>query len=183
VFTAFDSNGDGVDDNFFGDFTNAGKGTVQGVEAEYQWLPTRHWQVSGNVAWLDAQYDEFMSRGVNIADSQEFTNAPEFSGALNLEYHTDLSGGGELSARAGYTYQSEVWPTTDLSPVIRQDGYGLVNAGVIWRLDDAWSFSLHGSNLTDEEYRTTGYNIGVFGVLTGFYGPPREYALTARYDF
>jgi iron complex outermembrane recepter protein len=183
VFTAFDSNGDGVDDNFFGDFTNAGKGTVQGVEVEYQWLPTQHWQVSGNVAWLDAQYDEFMSRGVNIADSQEFTNAPEFSGALNLEYHTDLSGGGNLSARAGYSYQSEVWPTTDLSPVIRQDGYGLVNAGVIWKLDDAWSFSLHGNNLTDEEYRTTGYNIGVFGVLTGFYGPPREYSLTARYDF
>ncbi|HJW44944.1 MAG TPA: TonB-dependent receptor [Lysobacter sp.] len=183
VFTAFDSNGDGVDDNFFGDFTNAGKGTVQGVEVEYQWLPTQHWQVSGNVAWLDAQYDEFMSRGVNIADTQEFTNAPEFSGALNLEYHTDLSGGGNLSARAGYSYQSEVWPTTDLSPVIRQDGYGLVNAGVIWKLDDAWSFSLHGNNLTDEEYRTTGYNIGVFGVLTGFYGPPREYSLTARYDF
>ena len=29
VFTAFDSNGDGVDDAFFGDFTNAGTGTVK----------------------------------------------------------------------------------------------------------------------------------------------------------
>ncbi len=179
VFTALPGGG------FFGDFTNAGKGTVTGVEAEYQFMPTPNWLLSGNLAWLDAKYDEFISGGVNIADSQYFTNAPEFSGAINLEYRTDLANGGNLSARVGYSYQSEVWPTTDLSPVIRQDGYGLINAGVIWRANDAWSFSLQGTNLADEEYRTTGYNLvsAGLGVLTGFYGPPRQYSLTARYDF
>jgi iron complex outermembrane receptor protein len=169
--------------SFFGDFTNAGKGTVQGVEVEYQFLPTEHWLVSGNLAWLDAQYDEFMSGGVDIADTQYFTNAPEFSGALNAEWRTALDGGGNLSARVTYAYQSEVWPTTDLSPAIRQDGYGLVNAGVIWNVNDAWTLSLQGTNLADEEYRTTGYNIAAYGVLTGFYGPPRQYSLMARYDF
>jgi iron complex outermembrane receptor protein len=169
--------------SFFGDFTNAGKGTVNGVEVEYQFLPTANWLISGNLAWLDAKYDEFISSGVNIADTQYFTNAPEFSGALNVEYRTDLANGGNLSARVGYSYQSEVWPTTDLSPVIKQEGYGLVNAGVIWKVNDAWSLSLQGTNLADEEYRTTGYNIAAYGVLTGFYGPPRQYSLTARYDF
>jgi iron complex outermembrane receptor protein len=169
--------------SFFGDFTNAGKGTVQGVEVEYQFLPTQNWLISGNLAWLDAEYDEFITSGVNVADTQYFTNAPEFSGAVNVEYRTDLANGGRLSARVGYSYQSEVWPTTDLSPVIKQEGYGLVNAGVIWRVNDAWSLSLQGSNLADEEYRTTGYNIPAYGVLTGFYGPPRQYSLTARYDF
>jgi iron complex outermembrane receptor protein len=183
VFTSYDSNGDGVDDAFFGDFTNAGKGTVNGVEVEYQFLPTEHWLISGNLAWLDAKYDEFITNGINVADQQKFTNAPEFSGALNVEYRTDLANGGNISARVGYAYQSEVYPTTDLSEAIKQDGYGLLNAGVIWRLDDAWSFSLQGSNLTDKEYRTTGYNIAALGVLTGFYGPPRQFSLTARYDF
>ena len=179
VFTALPGGG------FFGDFTNAGKGTVTGVEAEYQFMPAQNWLVSGNLAWLDAQYDEFMSGGVNIADTQYFTNAPEFSGAINVEYRTDLASGGNLSARVGYSYQSEVWPTTDLSPAIRQGAYGLVNAGVIWRASDAWSFSLQGTNLADEEYRTTGYNLvsAGLGALTGFYGPPRQYSLTARYDF
>ncbi|MBK8123471.1 MAG: TonB-dependent receptor [Dokdonella sp.] len=37
VFTSFDSNGDGVNDASFGDFTNAGAGTVQGIELEYAW--------------------------------------------------------------------------------------------------------------------------------------------------
>jgi len=183
VFTAFDSNGDGVDDAFFGDFTNAGKGHVKGLEMEYQWLPSEHWAINGNLAWLNAKYDEFITQGVNVASSQKFTNAPHFSGAVNLEYRTGLANGGNLSARVGYSYQSEVWPTTDLSPDIRQDGYGLVNAGVIWKVNPDWTLSLQGTNLTDKAYRTTGYNIPVLGVLTGFYGPPRQYTLSARYDF
>ena len=181
VFTSYTLPGGGS--SFFGDFTNAGKGTVNGVEVEYQWLPTANWLVSGNLAWLDAKYDEFITAGVNVADSQYFTNAPEFSGALNVEYRMPLANGGNLSARVGYSYQSEVWPTTDLSPAIRQDGYGLVGAGVTWKVNDSWQLSLQGSNLADEEYRTTGYNIASYGVLTGFYGPPRQYTLTARYDF
>ena len=170
---------------FFGDFTNAGRGTVNGVEAEYQWLPNDNWLVSGNVAWLDTKYTEFMDAVLgNIADSQRFTNAPDFSGALNVQWRNDLANGGNLSIRGTYSYQSEVWPTTDLHPAIRQDGYGLLSAGVTYRHDDAWSFSLQGTNLTDEEYRTTGYNlVTALGVLSGFYGPPRQYMLTARYDF
>lgn len=183
VFTGIDTNGDGVNDAFFGDFTNAGKGTVNGLEIEYQYLPTAHWLISGNLAWLDTKYDEYMDRGVNVADQMKFTNAPDFSGALNVEYRTELANGSNLSARVGYSYQSEVWPTTDLSPVIRQDGYGLVNAGVIWKLNDAWTFSLQGTNLADKEYRTTGYNIPAVGTLIGFYGPPRQYSLSVRYDF
>jgi iron complex outermembrane receptor protein len=169
--------------SFFGDFTNAGKGTIDGAELEFQVLPSEHWAISGNAAYLDAKYDEFITAGVNVADTQKFTNAPRLSGALNVEWRTDLANGGNLSARVGGSYQSEVWPTTDLSPVIRQDGYALLNAGMIWKLDDHWSFSLQGSNLADREYRTTGYNIAAYGVLTGFYGAPRQYSLSARYEF
>ena len=196
IFTALPTGG------FFGDFTNAGKGTVNGAEVEYQWLAGDHWRVSGNLAWLDAKYDEFKffdpisKTTINIADEQEFTNAPKFSGALNLEWRTGLANGGDLSARVGYSYQSEVTATTEIirtvtppiapfgKPPITQDAYGLLNAGVSWRLNDAWSFALNGSNLTDKSYRTTGYNLNqALGVYTGFYGPPRQYSLTARYNF
>lgn len=198
VFTAFDSNGDGTDDAFFGDFTNAGSGTVNGFEIEYQWLPSTHWLISGNLAWLDAKYDEFnyfdtiQRRQVDISDEQEFTNAPDFSGALNVEYRTDLANGGNLSARVTYAYQSDVVATTEIlrsipagrAGPVTQEGYGLVNAGVIWKLDDTWTFSLQGTNLADKEYRTTGYSLdNALGVYTGFYGPPRQYTLSVRYDF
>ncbi len=192
VFTAYDSNGDGTEDAFFGDFTNAGSGTVNGFEVEYQWLPSQHWLVSGNLAWLDTEYEEFMFAGVNIADEQEFTNAPDFSGALNVEYRTPV-GAGDISARIGYSYQASVVATTEINraevppngrPPISQDGYGLLNAGVIWNINPAWTVSLQGTNLTDKQYLTTGYNLNrALGVYTGFYGPPRQYSLSVRYNF
>ena len=177
---------------FFGDFMNAGEGTVNGAEFEYQFLPNEHWAITGNLAWLDAKYDVYMIEGYNVADQQEFTNAPEFSGAVNVEWRTALANGGNLSARVGYSYQTEVVATTDITrnPVngavivpISEDAYGLLNANVTWRANDAWSFSLAGSNLTDKEYRTTGYSIPALFIRTGFYGPPRQVSLTARYDF
>jgi len=187
VFTAFDSNGDGTDDAFFGDFTNAGKGTARGVEIEYQWLPSDNWLISGNFGYLKTRYDEYIWSGINIANEQEFTNAPKRSGALNVEYRLPLGGGGNLGFRLGYTYQSEVVATTEvtrLADPITQSGYGLVNAGVIWRTGKDWTFSLQGTNLTDKKYRTTGYNLNAaLGVITGFYGAPRQVSLSAKYDF
>ena len=187
VFTAYDSDGDGDDDAFFGDFTNAGKGTAKGVEVEYQWRPTPNWLLSGNFGLLKTKYDEYLWRDLDIANEQEFTNAPERSGAINVEYNTDIGDAGNLAFRLGYTYQSKVIATTEVTRVatpISQDAYGLVNAGVIWRTNDRWTFSLQGTNLADKEYRTTGYNLDTaLGVMTGFYGAPRQYALTARYSF
>ena len=168
--------------SFFGDFTNAGAGKIDGLELEYQWLPSNRWVISGNLAWLNSKYTEFMTNNVNVASTQHFTNAPDFSGAFNIEHRIPNVMGGELALRGTYTHQSDVWPTTDLSPAIHQPAYGLLSAGAIWR-NKPWTVSLQGTNLTDEEYRTTGYNIAAYGVLTGFYGPPRQYSLTVRYDF
>lgn len=168
---------------FFGDFTNAGAGSVQGIELELFGQLSDNWVLQGNVAWLDAEYDEFISAGVDVSSSQKFTNAPEFSGAISLQYIRPLESGGEIRSRVGYSYQSKVYPTTDLSEAIAQDGYGLLNAGVTWQVDDQWKLALEGSNLTDKEYRTTGYNIAALGLLTGFYGAPRTVSLTASYSF
>lgn len=184
VFTAYDSDGDGVDDSFFGDFTNAGKGEVQGVELELAAFPTDGLTLQLSGAWLATKYTEYLSGGVNVADRQKFTNAPEWQFGFNGTYTHALAALGSLTWQLGYTYQSEVYPTTDLSELIKQEGYGLVNASVTFATDDgAWRASLWGKNLGDEEYRTTGYNIPVLGIHTGFYGAPRTYGLTASYNF
>ncbi len=183
VFSAYDSNGDGTDDAFFGDFTNAGAATVTGLETEFQWMPNDRWSIQGNLASLDATYDEFITRGVDVSDSQKFTNAPKLSGALSVQYNMDALGG-TLSARLGMSYQDKVYPTTDLSEAIAQKDYAVYNAGVIWRSPDSpWTVSLQGSNLFDKEYRTTGYNIPVLGILTGFYGAPRTFSLGLGFRF
>lgn len=180
VFTAVPGSNPPV---FFGDFANAGEGSVDGIELEYQALLSPSFTLQGNFAWLDAEYDEFLTNNVNVADSQKFTNAPDFSAAITGLHTLQLDGGGSFTTRVSYSYQSEVYPTTDLSEAIKQPGYGLVSAGLIWQTAGAWRFALEGANLADKEYRTTGYNIPALGVLTGFYGAPRTYSLTATYDF
>ncbi|UXI69453.1 TonB-dependent receptor [Tahibacter amnicola] len=167
---------------FFGDFTNAGRATVNGAEVEFAFKPDVHWTFSGNLAFLDPEYDEYIDRGVNIASRQRFTNAPAFQGGLNVEYTTDL-GAGALTARVGYRHQTKVVPTTDLSTAIAQDEYGLLDAAIVWDTGTAWNLALRGTNLTDRSYRTTGYNIPALGILTGFYGPPRQVSVTATYAF
>jgi iron complex outermembrane recepter protein len=168
---------------FFGDFTNAGKGHIDGVEEEFAWKPTEAWTFSGNFAYLHTKYTQYLTRGVNVADQQKFTNAPKWSGGLSLENTHELANGGNLTARINYTYQSLVYPETTLSPLIAQPAYGLWNAGVIWQVSQPWTLSLQGTNLTNKSYRTTGYNISALGIFTGFYGAPRMVALSARYTF
>lgn len=168
---------------FFGDFTNAGAATINGIEFELAGRIGERTTLSGMVAYLDAEYDEFIDRGVNIADLQKLTNAPDWQSSLTLA-HTWDAFGGQLEGRVTGIYQGGVWPTTDLSIDIYQSGYTLFNAGLIWRADgNPWTFALQGSNLTDKEYRTTGYNIPALGILTGFYGPPRQYQLIAAYEW
>jgi iron complex outermembrane receptor protein len=168
---------------FFGDFTNAGKGHIDGLEEEFAWKPAENWTFSGQVAYLHTKYTKFITKGVNVADKQKFTNAPKWSGGLSLENSVPLGTNSSITTRINYTYQSLVYPETTLSPLIAQPAYGLWNAGVIWQIDQPWTLSLEGTNLANKSYRTTGYNIAALGVITGFYGAPRTVSLTARYTF
>jgi iron complex outermembrane recepter protein len=180
VFTSYtQANGQ---PGFFGDFTNAGKATINGAEFEFLWMPTPDWRVSGNLASLDAKYDEYVDRGVNVASQKKFTNTPKFQAGLNIENSTRLSQG-LLRARLGLTYRTKVYPTTDLSEALAQDAYALVNAGLIWEKSRQLSFFLQGSNLTNKAYKTDGYNIAALGVLDAYYGPPRTYTIGGTYKF
>ncbi|MFN3862126.1 MAG: TonB-dependent receptor [Roseateles sp.] len=167
---------------FFGDFTNAGKATLQGGELEFVWNPSADWRLSGHVAVMDAKYDEYIDRGVNVASQKKFTNTPKTQAGLNIEHNMRLAVG-TLRARLGLTHRTKVYPTTDLSEALAQDAYTLVNAGLIWEKDSRLSFFLQGSNLTDKAYKTDGYNIAALGVLNAYYGAPRTFSVGGTYKF
>ncbi|MDR7297409.1 iron complex outermembrane receptor protein [Pelomonas aquatica] len=167
---------------FFGDFTNAGQATLKGGEIEFLWMPTAAWRLSGHIAAMDAKYDEYIDRGVNVADQKKFTNTPKTQVGLNIEYNARLPMG-TLRSRLGLSYRSKVYPTTDLSEALAQDAYTLVNAGLIWEKDARLSFFLQGSNLTDKAYKTDGYNIAALGVLNAYYGAPRTVTVGGTYKF
>ncbi|MGH8060830.1 MAG: TonB-dependent receptor [Pseudoxanthomonas sp.] len=188
VFTSYDSNGDGINDALFGDFKNAGAGTINGAEFELSALTGRHLRWLGHVGYLDTHYDGFISNGVDIADSQHFANAPRWTGGLSAIADIPLGPAGSLQARVDGNYQSKVYPTTELNQAsaetLAQEGYTLWNASLTYRSPDGkWQAALQGQNLGDKAYRTTGYDFPVYGIRTGYYGPPGTVSLSLTYLF
>lgn len=174
------------DGTFFGDFTNAGQGVIQGVEMEFAAALTESFSISGNLAYLDAEYKEYLDGGVDIADQQEFTNTPRWTYTFNATYDHTLQSGAGITARLSYSYRDDIIPTTDLSPIIEQEAYDTVDATLAYTTaDEHWRFAIEGRNLTDEEYRTTGYDLRSSGapIVEGFYGAPRTVAIKASYGF
>ncbi len=196
TFTAYDSNGDGVDDAFFGNFLNAGDATIKGVETEWDWAPQAvDWfGISGNVSYLDAKPTKFLDLNHDgFVDTQVITNAPKFTGTLRLNFDHTLWGG-LLTASAGVAHRDESTltneggpdpsnPTKPLEPIV-QPSYETYDAYINWLSPDAkWRFGVVGRNLSNEAFLTNGYNIPVLGILQGSYGEPRTVLTTLEYRF
>ena len=196
TFTSFDSNGDGSDDAFFGNFVNAGNATMKGVEVEFDWTsPAAHWfGLSGNISYLDASPDDFLDENNDdFVDTQVISNAPEVTGALNLNFDFP-AWGGLITSSIGWAYRDDSVltneggpdprnPSQPLLPLI-QPSFDLLNAWISWLSGDgAWRLTVNGKNLTDEEYLTNGYNIPVLGTVQGSVGNPRTVTATLAYKF
>ena len=194
TFTAYDSNGDGVDDAFFGNFLNAGNATMKGLELEFDhtsravtWFGT-----SGFLSYLDLTPDEFLDANHDgFVDTQVITNAPKYTGGLRLNFHFPLLRG-FLTASVGGAYRDDAILTNEggqypgrpgvpLLP-ISQEAYTLYDAWVSWLSPSTkWRIGISGKNLTDKEYLTNGYNIPALGVVTGSFGAPRTILATIEY--
>ena len=194
TFTSYDSDGDGIDDAFFGNFLNAGDATIKGVELEYNWASKSWFGLSGFLAYLDATPDEFLDEnGDGFVDTQVITNAPELTGAIRANVDFPAFGG-LITGSLGYAYRDDSMltneggaqpfdPTQPLEPLV-QPAFGLVDAWIAWLSKNAkWRFGISGKNLTDEEYLTNGYNLPVLGVVQGSYGMPRTFIATLEFRF
>ena len=104
--------------------------------------------------------------------------APDWSVNLAAQYTWLLRAAGELTLRGEYHYQSEMFFNIFQDPVVRQDGYGLLNARLSFEsLDGRWHGALFAKNLLDELYAQTMIRQDpIIGNLR-FWGAPRTYGM------
>ena len=195
TFTAYDSNGDGVEDAFFGNFLNAGSATMRGAEVEFDSTsPTMTWfGTNGYVSYLDLKPDSFLDANHDgFVDTQVITNAPHWTAGLHLNFNFPMRGlitasvGGAYRGFSVLTNEGGSYPGKPTQPLlpITQKAYMLYDASVNWLSPDAkWRFGINGKNLSDKGYLTNGYNIPSLGILTGSYGAPRTVLATVEYRF
>ena len=211
-----DANGDGIFEGFAGVTTNAAAATFKGVEAEVQARFARDFagtgsQVSfgGTLGYIDAQYDTFNTIiggvAVDVAPFREIQNTPEWTAAGTLGVSLPVKGG-MIGASTTLSYRSKTNQFEIPSPFLDQPGYALLDASIVWTSDnDRFSLGLHGKNLTDKQYITSGYqfavgnaitgqptltpggnitpSLGREGIVTAFYGNPRQIFVTGTVKF
>lgn len=202
---------------FCGVVTNAGKARFQGFEFEGNTRLGEDLMASGDrlnlaasLGYIDAKFREYITQiaGVgptDVADFREVQNTPKWTASGTLGYETPV-GLGTLSASSTLSYRSKTYQFEIPNPFIDQKGYALLDASLVLRSDDdVWSIGLHGKNLLDKEYKTSGYTflaanpttgalltnpagqfisaLGREGTLTAFYGNPRQVFLSLGYKF
>ena len=163
---------------------------------------------TGSLGYIDAQYKRFIdSLGRDVAADRDFQNTPKWTASGTLTFTTPMTliGAGSLDLAPGLSYRSRTTQFESRSP-LDQAGYALVDVALVWRSDDdKWSLGLYGKNLTDKQYKVAGYNfmstnpatgalnlnaagsptatLGREGVLTAFYGNPRQFYATVGVKF
>jgi iron complex outermembrane receptor protein len=187
-----DTDGDGVNDDFVGTVTNAGKAEISGIELEGSFLISEHFSAQMALSFLDAEIKEWMLFGTDVSDQREVQNTPEEMAFLGITYNTGLAGG-DMTVNASWSYKGDITQFEVPSPVIDQDAYDVINASLVWVSgSDHWLLGLYGKNLADEEIKTAGYcfgsggcpsTLGIEDNTTVFYAPPRTVTATVEYRF
>ena len=168
---------------------------------------------AGTLGYLDAKYLEFITNiagqgPVDVADFRKVQNTPKWTLSGSADYDTP-AWGGRLNANTTLSYRSKSQQFELRVPMLDQKGFALLDANIVWRSPgNRYQIGLHGKNLTNTRYITAGYNfltqnpltgdfvtnpvtgnyipaggLGQEGVLTAYYGNPRQLFVSFGVNF
>ena len=163
---------------------NAGEATFDGVEGEFEFLPTDALRLSADVTYMYArQSGEIINPFTQTpVFGTSLPNAPKWKYNANIQYTFPPSSVGTFSMLVGYSFRDE--ETSNGGPGSAGDprpSYDLVNARLA--LSDIslgrgrLSLALWGNNLADDEYQY--YH--TFGAA--IIGQPRSYGINMVYNY
>ena len=201
---------------FCGIVSNAGKATFKGLEFETTARLGRDLMAAGDrltfagsLGYIDAQYKEFISniggKPTDVAAFRHVQNTPKWTASGTLGYSAPV-GDGDIAFSTTLSYRSKVYQAELPNIYLDQDGFALLDANLVYTAPDKrWSLGVHGRNLTDKQYITSGYPfafadattgaiplgangyplpaLGKEGTLTAYYGNPRQVFVTGTLHF
>jgi iron complex outermembrane receptor protein len=168
---------------FSSDVVNAGTAEIKGAELESIGQITESLTATLSVGYMDAELVEVISGGVDVVDSWEMLNAPDWTRQFALNYEIDLGNAGSLMLNTAVSYRGASRNFNNVTCSCDQDeSYTLWDATANWySADERWTASLYVKNIEDTSYKTGGYNLGS-GELA-FYGAPRTVTASLSYEF
>ncbi len=201
---------------FCGVVTNAGKARFQGLELEANAKLARDFAMAGDtltfgysLGYIDAKFLKYItniaSTPTDVSAFRNVQNTPKWTLSGSLAYDAPV-GSGRINLNTTVSWRSKTFQFELPNPFIDQNGYGLWDASLVYRSDgDHWSIGIHGKNLLNQRYKTSGYTflaanattgallttaggsfipaLGKEGVLSAFYGNPRQVFATVGVKF
>jgi iron complex outermembrane receptor protein len=144
--------------------------SIQGFEADFNWLATESFSVFGGVGFLDSEIKKNINRPLSVGNN--VPQAPEETYNLGAQLVFSIGSNMNLFARADFQHVGEMWfhtlqgeatptiwdafnggggfITQDLSKA-KRDAYETVNLNIGLE-GERWSATVWGRNITDEKY-------------------------------
>jgi iron complex outermembrane receptor protein len=162
-----------------------------------------------SLGYLDGKYLQFITNiggtSVDVAKDRKIQNTPKWTLSGSLDYDAPLAGG-RLDLNSTVSYRSSSQQFELATPGLDQKGFALFDANLVWRSSGArYEIGLHAKNILNKKYIVSGYNflaqnpltgafvigangkpvpaLGDTGILTAYYGNPRQIFLSAAVNF
>ncbi len=176
---------------------NAAKATIRGVEVETTFVPFDGLELTGNLGYTDARFNEYLNFDVNgggydpavdpvLARALKLERVPAWTAFVGAAYRFHIPGfAPEISLNTSYSYRSTIY--SDALNTIRNPPLGLLDANI--GIDNGTlRVSFYGRNLTNKADIQLGNRIG-FGPgvrgssVVNYYGSPRQYGVEVGFRF
>lgn len=143
---------------------NAGNLRQQGFEFDMVAAPSRHFSITGSLAYLDSKFTAFANASnlPGLGGTQDLTGkpntfSPKWVGNVAVDWSGDLGSSGltwAVNGNVSFVSDQFVGTVNDANPQSLADGYALLGARLtINSADDNWSLSVFGRNLANQHYR------------------------------
>jgi len=171
---------------------NAAKLKMDGIEFEGAAVLGQGARVSAQVGYLDARYARFDDARLDPANPaynpelhKHVPFSPKLTARLALTQSFTLGDGSAITVGGDYSYRTETWLSVDNYAALSQKAYSLVGLfGIYDSADSHWQLRAGVRNLADKVYKTDGQEFSSVGnIRTAYYGMPRNWYASVRYNF
>lgn len=166
----------------FTDTINAGSATIKGIEVELNAILAEGLTLNAFYVYLDAEYDEYIDNGVDLADVKNVPYANKGQLKVGLQYEAAPFSFGRLIMNVDFEWQNDVF--SGPNPNTSNDAYGIWNARI--QLADVTignteaRIAAWGRNLSDKVYSVASTNL-VYPSMQ--FGTPRTYGFDVTIEF
>lgn len=168
--------------------TNGGKATGRGLEFSVSYEPFPGLDLYTSYAWLDTEYDEFITTTpdgvVHDLKGNSFRFAPEHTVNAAIDWTLPLNDRLSAFTSVNYSWRSRYFFNNDNLPQERQSAFGLLDlrAGIL-SPRKGWRAEVFANNALDQDWvRDIGNTGKYFGISTAIPADPRIIGIRLSFE-